>query len=240
MVYGKLGRLGVIHPATGTTQMTELRRYLHEDVTVYSVPAPFRRVTKNGLEEMDRKVLEITAYFREFFPVDYVYFGCTSGSFIGGTGYDQHMCRQLLEKTSARGSCTTTTAVLDALRAVGAKKITMCTPYPDDVNLHEKIYFETEGFEILSLAGLQKEDPRTIPETELGEIYELVMGSMAPGSDTLFISCTGLPALPLVPVLEKELGIPVITSNLAGIWNISKFFNAYSEQAKKLGSLFLG
>ena len=59
------------------------------------------------------------------------------------------------------------------------------------------------------------------------------MGSMAPGSDTLFISCTGLPALPLVPVLEKELGIPVITSNLAGIWNISKFFNAYSEQAEK-------
>lgn len=238
MVYGKLGRLGVIHPATGTTQMTEMRRYLHEDITVYNVPAPFRKVTKDGLEEMDRKVMEITAYFRDFFPVDYIYFGCTSGSFIGGAGYDKYMCEQLLEKTGAKGSCTTTTAVLDALHAVNAKNITMCTPYPDEVNLHEKIYFENEGFNILSLAGLQKEDPKRIPEIELDEIYELAVKSMAPGSDTLFISCTGLPALPLVPVLEKELGIPVITSNLAGIWNISRFFNAYSEQARRLGSLF--
>ena len=128
--------------------------------------------------------------------------------------------------------------LLDALRAVGAKKITMCTPYPEEVNLHEKVYFEEEGFEILSLAGLGKEDPRSIPKTGLDEIYGLVMKSWDPASDTLFISCTGLPSLPLVPRLEKELGVPVITSNLAGVWNISRFFNAYSDKAKQLGSLF--
>ena len=238
MVYGQLGRLGVIHPSTGTTSMTEIRRYVHEDITVYNIPVPFTKVSKDGLEEMDRLVLDFADYFRRYFPVDYIYFGCTSGSFIGGAGYDRHMCRQLLERTGAKGSCTTTTAVLDALRAVNARKITMCTPYPDEVNLHEKLYFESEGFEILSLEGLQEEDPRRIPEIELDEIYDLAVRAMAPGSDTLFISCTGLPALPLVPVLEKELGVPVITSNLAGIWNISRFFHAYSEQAKKLGSLF--
>lgn len=238
MVYGNKGKLGVIHPATGTVQMTEMRRYLHEDVSIYSIPAPFRKVTKEGLEEMDQKVLEVAEYFRLYYPVDYVYFGCTSGSFIGGSGYDQKLCARLLEKTGAKDSCTTTTAVLDALRAVGAKKITMCTPYPEEVNLHEKIYFEEEGFEILSLAGLGKEDPRRIPETELDEIYELVGKSWNPGSDTLFISCTGLPSLPLVPRLEKELGVPVVTSNLAGIWNISRFFNAYSDKAKQLGRLF--
>lgn len=238
MVYGKLGRLGVIHPATGTTSMTEIRRYIHEDITVYNVPAPFYKVSKDGLEAMDEKVLELTEYFRQFFPVDYIYFGCTSGSFIGGTGYDQYLCRLLLEKTGARGSCTTTTAVLDALRTVKAKKLTMCTPYPDEVNLHEKTYFESEGFKILSLAGLQKSDPRQIPEIELDEIYELVMKSVVPGTDTLFISCSGLPALPLVPVLEKELGVPVVTSNLAAIWNIGEFFQAHSNQSKSLGSLF--
>lgn len=238
MVYGNKGRLGVIHPATGTVQMTEMRRYLHEDLAIYNIPTPFKKVTKEGLEEMDKKVLEVAEYFKQFYPVDYVYFGCTSGSFIGGSGYDQRLCRQLQEVTGCKDSCTTTTAVLDALRAVGAKKITMCTPYPEEVNLHEKVYFEEEGFEILSLAGLGKEDPRTIPQTELDEIYELVMKSWDPNSDTLFISCTGLPSLPLVPRLEKELGVPVITSNLAGIWNISRFFNAYSDKAKQLGRLF--
>lgn len=238
MVYGNKGRLGVIHPATGAVQLTELRRYLHEDVTVYSIPAPFKKVTKEGLEEMDRKVFEAAEYFRLYYPVDYVYFGCTSGSFIGGDGYDRALCQKLKEITGCRDCCTTTTAVLEALRAVGARRITMCTPYPDEVNEHERVYFEKEGFEILSLAGLGKEDPRTIPQTELEEIYGMVKKAWDPRSDTLFISCTGLPSLPLVPQLERELGVPVITSNLAGIWNISRFFNACSDNAKHLGRIF--
>jgi len=38
------------------------------------------------------------------------------------------------------------------------------------------------------------------------------------GCDTLLISCTGLRGADTVAPLETELGIPVITSNVATVW----------------------
>jgi len=38
--------------------------------------------------------------------------------------------------------------------------------------------------------------------------------------DALFISCTNLRALDLIPTLEKETGVPVMTSNQVLAWDM--------------------
>jgi maleate cis-trans isomerase len=42
--------------------------------------------------------------------------------------------------------------------------------------------------------------------------------ALVEGSDSIVISCTNLRAAPAIAPLEAELGIPVVTSNQAGIW----------------------
>ena len=42
--------------------------------------------------------------------------------------------------------------------------------------------------------------------------------AFVPGSDALLITCTDFPTLPLIPELEDELGVPVVTSNQATFW----------------------
>ena len=39
-----------------------------------------------------------------------------------------------------------------------------------------------------------------------------------PEADAVFISCTNFHCLPAIASLERQLGKPVVTSNLAGAW----------------------
>jgi maleate isomerase/arylmalonate decarboxylase len=38
------------------------------------------------------------------------------------------------------------------------------------------------------------------------------------GSDAILITCTDFPTLPLIAQLEREFGVPVVTSNQATFW----------------------
>lgn len=78
----------------------------------------------------------------------------------GGPGYDAYLCRVIREAAGAREGYTTTTAVLKALEALGVRKLSICTPYPGDVNRMEKEYFENEGFTVAGIHGMETENPR--------------------------------------------------------------------------------
>lgn len=52
---------------------------------------------------------------------DIIVFPCTTGSLIKGYGYDQELIRQIREATGVERAMTTSTAVVRALKAVGAK-----------------------------------------------------------------------------------------------------------------------
>lgn len=238
MPYGKLGKVGVVHPATGGTGVIEFHRNLHPDIGVYSIPVPFDEVSPAGLKTMSERAIDAMEIFRRYNQMDLVFFSCTSGSLIGGEGYDRKMSEALQAASGARGATTTTTCVLEALRAVGAKRLTVATPYPDDVNLKEKLYLEHEGFAVDRIAGLQHRDPKMMPKTEPEEVYRLVKSIWDGTSDTLFISCTGLSVLSIIEDLEKELGVPVITSNQASIWGVGKFLGKHGENCGHLGQLF--
>ena len=56
---------------------------------------------------------------------------------------------------------------------------------------------------------------RIAPET----IVELAREAMAPDAEGLFVSCTALRAAVAVPDMERALGRPVVSSNLATAWN---------------------
>ena len=58
----------------------------------------------------------------------------------------------------------------------------------------------------------------------------------AEDSDAIFLSCTNLPALPILTELEAELGRPVITSNAATIWKLLAMIGVRADQ-DRLGLL---
>lgn len=240
-VYGTLGKVGVATPAGGDIAVTDFQRWLHPDILVTAVHVPMVDLSPSGLKKMSEDVLDAVHLFRDWNPVDLAFLSCTSGSLIGGKGYDAYLCDAIQRESGAKQGYTTTTAVLKALRALNAKKITIVTPYPDDVNEPEKEYFEAEGFIVNSISGIQTANPRDqnlISKIEPETIYTFAVEHMDAGSDLLFCSCTGLHMFEIVGLLEDRLGVPVISSNLCAAWLIGKYFGKHGPRVNELGELF--
>ena len=240
-IYGTLGELGIAMPAGGYIAVTDFHRWLCRDIAISDYPVPLGAVSPEGLQRFSDQVTEAMQLYRDYDPVDLAFLSCTSGSQVGGPGYDAYLCRVIKEASGAREAYTTTTAVLKALRTLGSKNISICTPYPDDVNRMEKAYMENEGFNIAGIAGIETADPRDpklIGRISPEEIYDFALEHVRPGSDTLFLSCTGLTTFEIIGELERRLGIPVVSSNSCAAWLIGSFFGRHGENAHMLGGLF--
>jgi maleate cis-trans isomerase len=76
---------------------------------------------------------------------------------------------------------------------------------------------EDHGFQVAAIEGLRLVNNLEISRVERGVIEGLVE-AMAGEADTIFVSCTNLPAIDLIDGLERRHGRPVVTSNQASIW----------------------
>jgi len=239
--YGELGSIGLATPGGGEVIGAELHKWLHPDILISVSPTALDTLTPEGLKIFSERVIRNMEFYRDYDPVDVVYLSCTSGSQAGGPGYDRLLCDEIKKAANAKAGYTTTTAVLKALRLVGAKKLSVVTPYPDDVNEMEKEYLEAEGFTVLNIDGIKTSDPRNpnlIAKIPPKTIYEFALEHTDPKAEVLFLSCTGLLAMEIIEPLEQELGIPVVNSNQSTIWLIGEHFGKHSAKAEHLGSIF--
>jgi len=149
--------------------------------------------------------------------VEIAVFGCTAASFVNGPSLDLKIS-ETLQRVSGITTITASTAVSEALRALGAKKISIVTPYVAELNGREEAFFRGNGFEILSLKGMNIEQSSKYPQISPAEIYRFGINNFDEASDCLFVSCTNIRAMEAIPYLEMHLGKPVITSNQASLW----------------------
>jgi maleate isomerase len=49
--------------------------------------------------------------------------------------------------------------------------------------------------------------------------YRLARDAYTPQAEALFIPCTDFEAIDLIDVLERDLGVPVVTANQATMWH---------------------
>jgi maleate isomerase len=219
-MYGARGKLGLITLATDTSVLPEYAALMPDGVAVYPAPITLPRgeVTPAALAEMlATDELEEAAKKLAWAEVGAIVFACTSGSFVHGVGWDRELIARI-ENACGIPATTTTTAVLAALRAIGAKRLSVITPYIAELNEIEQRFFEASGFEVPSIVG---KGCRTDAEIgRLGPDDALKMASVAdcPGADTIFVSCTNFHVLSAVAKMEVRTNKNVVTSNQAGIW----------------------
>ena len=215
-MYGWRGRIGLIIPSSNTTMEPEFWMMAPEGVSVHTVRVPLRNVTEEELSRMHSYVKNASTLLSDA-NVDVIVFGCTSGSFIGGLGYDLKIIREIEEATNIP-AVTTSTAVIESLRALNAKSIGLATPYIDEVTLKEKEFLEENGFRVLSFRGLGIKENTRIGSLGPETAYKIAKDTYVDGVDVLFISCTNFRTIEIIDDLESDLGVPVITSNQASMW----------------------
>lgn len=215
-MYGDKGRIGLIRPGVTPSTEMDFHQCLPEGMALSTCALPYQKVTLDGLSAMADQVCRYAEMYRGF-PFDLLVFACTTGSMVGGPGFDKRLVAQM-EAASGIPSVTTSTALLEAFERLSVRKLSIVTPYSDALNRLEADYLSAEGYETVQIRGLSIEDVTVLPFVESEAYFRLAMEQGAARADALFISCTGICALPQIERLERELGVPVITSNQATIW----------------------
>lgn len=233
-MYSWRARIGVIAPLDENAEYA-FNKYAPDGVAFNFTRLSFPGPTPEGLVYLSDQ-LEEAAKMYAAQEHDVVLFGCTSGSCIKGFGFDKE-CIQRIERSSGWPGLTTSTAVLEAFAALGAKKCVVMTPYPEDTNRAEKKFMEDNGLEVLDIQGIGFNCDASYSYTDKEFLYRNAKAMKLDGAEVFFLSCMGLATMELVDVLEEDLGIPVITSHQASLWACLRHAGVY-DKLPGLGKLF--
>lgn len=218
---GSRALIGLIDLATSQTIVADFYEIAPPDTAAISsrLVLPNGEATAEALTEMTSgESLEVAAQQLADGGADVIAFACTTGSLVKGVGWDRTLCERMQSRTDVKAT-TTSTAVLAALAAVGAKNIGVATPYISELDELERSFFERQGFTVVNIKGMGLLYDRDIGAQTPESAYQIARDVDGSAVDCIFISCTNLDAVPIIQRLEDDTGKPVVTSNQATIWH---------------------
>jgi len=209
-------KLGILVPSSNVTMEYEMPMMAPPGVSFHFSRIPQTEDTEEQLEAMIDYVPEksnLLAHAR----VDAIAFGCTSGSFVKGIGYDKKVIEAIKNSTGIMAT-TTSTAAVEALKITGVKRLSVGAPYLDSIMEKLKDFLEKNDFEVVKIKGLNM----TCGEGDLSldATYNLIREIDIPQADGIFISCTDFKTVELLEILENDFGKKVISSNQATMWKL--------------------
>jgi len=194
----------------------------------------YNPLTNETLKKMADDITDVTKEILPDQKLDCVAYGCTSGTIAAGYS-------SIYEKVNlAKPNTKVTTPITSAIKAIkkfNINKISVFTPYTDEINQSVVEYFKKENIEVVSLSYFDIASDLDIGKVDPDYLFEVLTKIDLSKSDGLFVSCTALPVLSLIDKLEKKLDKVVLSSNQTLIWDTLNEIN-YNKNIDGFGQLF--
>lgn len=231
------GRIGVIALATDFNIEQDLRRIYPQGVEIFTNRV--RNVNPLTIDNLRAMAPGIRAAADAILPgtdLDAIIYACTSGTVAIGSDRITELVHQ-----SRPGVAVTNpvTASLAAFERLGAKRISILTPYTAAVNQEVAALFQSRGYQVLNIAGFGFEDDTAMTFIAPQDIADAAVAVCDPQADLLFVSCTALRASLVIEQIERRLGKPVVSSNQALAWHSLQLVK-YASPVQGFGALLHG
>ncbi|MDO9596356.1 MAG: hypothetical protein Q7J47_01420 [Azoarcus sp.] len=218
-------RIGQIVPSSNTTMETEIPAVLRarelvepERFTFHSSRMRMQKVTKEELEAMDRDSDRCALELADA-RVDVLGYACLVAIMSMGKGYHRVSEERLHGRTVEAGGpapvVTSAGALVDGLKVLGAKKVSILTPYMKPLTRLVIDYIEHEGIEVVDSISLE------IPDNlEVGRQDPLAPAEITKRLNTnvdviVASACVQMPSLASVQMIEDRTGLPVVSSSVS-------------------------
>ena len=230
-------RIGLVVLATDHTIEHEWRQVLTQPgVAVYhSRLYNSARISPETLALMEVEIPGAVDLILPGQPLDVVAFGCTSGTMV----ITEEKVFARIRQSRPDVACTTPlTGAMAALHRLGAQRIALLTPYVASINRLFCDYIEAAGVQVNRVGSFNNDDDNEVARIDPASLRAAVLQLGAdPQVDAVFVSCTSLRMVELIPGLEAELGKPVVSSNYAMAWHALRLAGI-EEKQPELGRLF--
>jgi maleate isomerase len=211
------GRVGLISLATDFNIEDDLARLYPDDVSFFtSRVRNYNPLTTENLRRMAPGITQAADCLLPGTKLGAVIYACTSGTVAIGA---DEVTRLVNIACPGVPVTNPVTAATNAFAELGAKRISILTPYTEAVNRDMATYFEAQGLEVLNISGFGFEDDTAMSFISPADIEDAAMQTFDPRADLLFISCTALRTLGVIETLENRLRTKVVTSNQALAWH---------------------
>ena len=213
--YGSRGLVGIGVPQANPTveqELFALRPAGLSIVTSRLVSAEADPAAR--LIEYFERTVDYAAQFDDL-SIDVFGIACTGSSYLLGQQREQELLAGFEAKLgypvlSAAG------AIRSCLHALGAKRISIVSPYPGWLAERAREYWTGCGFEIAAQSEVSLSGPNihSIYALRSGDALQIARNLEATASDAILFTGTGMATLGAIAPLQASSGRPVLSSNL--------------------------
>lgn len=218
---GWRARLGFLLPPGNPTVEPEMIALAPPGVSVH-----FNRMVARGTpgslsgqSERNRMMIDNLDASLEMLALvkpDIVVLAHTATSYTLGRQGEADLLARLHEATGIR-VVTAFGAVVRALERLGVARVALGAPYSAQTTLAGKAHLEAHGFRVVGCDNLK--GVANIYEETAERAYRLARTVDCREAQAVFLSGTGMPTVPVLEALERDLGKPVISSASAMMWH---------------------
>lgn len=233
-------RLGMITPSSNSVLEPVTSAML---ANVDGVTAHFSRfrVTEIALDapalnQFDASAMLPAADALADAKVDAVAWNGTSASWLG-INRDISLCAAITARTGTPAT-TSTLACIDAVRALGARRVGIVSPYTDDVLKRIGQVWAEAGIVCRAERHLGLRDNFSFGEVRPATIAAMIRDVAADGCDAVVVLCTNLDGAALAASLERELDIVVLDSVAVTLWRTMSLVGADPKVLSDWGRIF--
>ncbi len=194
----------------------------------------YNPLSNETLKRMADDIPKVTENILPDQNLDCVAYGCTSGTIA--VGYQSIHEKVNLAKPNTKVT-TPITSAINALKSLKIKRLSIFTPYTDEINQSVINYFKKENIEINELSYFDIASDLDIGKVDPQHVFDTLAKIDLSKSDALFVSCTALPVMSIIEELEKKINKIILSSNQTLIWDTLREIN-YKNKVEGFGQLF--
>ena len=208
---------GVLIPSTNTTVEIEYNRLLPD-----TLQAHIGRLGRDGESPFSSSLNEDIEYQSRMLgtaKVEVVSLAQTSASLFEAN-YDEVTKRRMSDAAGVP-AITSAEAVGEAVRALGARRVALVSPYSETVIALAKNYYESKyGLSVLAMEAFAAQDAYEIGALGPEHATAAFKGIDNAEIEVLLVPGGNFPTMKFIDGWEAQLGKPVITTNQAALWAI--------------------
>jgi len=210
-------RVGVIMPPPNPTVEPEFQAALPKNMIMHASRFPVQPGDLAQRNEGYRAAYPTSVMGYGPLHLDAILVSCTGSSYLLGKAGDAKISADL-QKLTGVPTITSSYSIQEALAALNIRSITLMSPYPSWLTKQSAEYWS---------GSLQLDEVIQLGDGSMNAAYELdddyveqQLLKLEPRTkdSAVLMSGTGMPTLDAIGRVGNKLGVPVLSSNLCGIW----------------------